>query len=380
MFPNINTSTLLNHFDLVNRQHPLNQGRLLWLLAVPNLTSSSRFYDLMELNTGIMVSMNNANSGWRSSSRPGSFGHSLLFDGSASGINIPTGVLSKLAASGSLASTWAIWFNPTGTFADAQALIDSSPTNSSSDRQMGVYLYPDDSRLYVAWATSSGILQSLTTSMVLNTWMRLMITCDAAGNLRIYLNGRPVCTDLASASVGTGFQSAEIALGTNPSTGGAIYQGYQDDISIWGRTLSDSEALQDYQLSLTGYPGVINRQDNSKVTTSGIIALLLSGQINSSLGLTGTTTVSILAGNISAVETSIGTLLVKTSILSSISAIESGTATLTVNTGGPIALAGQLSGVFLLNGTLTVGGNTSPILYLYSRSSGGRKFAKSGRR
>ena len=72
----------INTFDPVNRSHPLNQGCVGWWMTLPHSEGGGTWYDLMGANHASFVGMNNTNSGWRSTTRPGGYGH-VLFDGAA---------------------------------------------------------------------------------------------------------------------------------------------------------------------------------------------------------------------------------------------------------------------------------------------------------
>jgi hypothetical protein len=251
----------INLGNSINKQHPLNRGLFLWLLRTPNGSNGSQFVDLAGRYSGTLKSGSSSAS---ANGRQGGSG-SISFDGSSGYVDVPAKLFTDLVSYGAgvnVASV-ATWFYPKTSLSAYQSLFDAG--TSAASRQLSIFLGGSSSQLYVAFASTAGNFAFLSTSLVLNTWQRLMATCDGT-TITIYLNGVSVAT-VASAT-GTGFlDTASWRIGANPTTGGALFNGMQDDIRVWGRLLSANEAMQDYVTSITGYQGVLNRISNSFITT-----------------------------------------------------------------------------------------------------------------
>ena len=95
-------------------------------------------------------------------------------------------------------------------------------------------------------------------------WHRVLATYDGTQltnptKLQMYLDGVPqtlTFTGVIPFSIPSIAQALQV--GRDP-VNNRWANGLQDDISVWTRTLTAAEAWADYELSLLGYPGVLNR-------------------------------------------------------------------------------------------------------------------------
>lgn len=242
----------INLANPVNWGHPLNRGALFWLYRTPNAGGYCR--DLCGkyavTPTGTTVAS--------SKGRQGGWG-SVGFNGAAY-VAVPAKLFSDLYSSSTNGKTGTVatWFYPTNSLTIYEAIADSVGT--VSQRQLAWFLGGSASQIYAAWAATPGGFISLTSSLVLNTWQRFMLTCDGT-TITVYLNGVSVGTTTEAVAIGSGFSSSygEYRVGSNPSGSGADFNGFQDDFRIWGRCLSANDALLDYTESIKGYPTALNR-------------------------------------------------------------------------------------------------------------------------
>jgi len=244
--------------DPVNRQHPLNQGRVAWWLTLPELAGGRQFFDLMGLSHGTLTSMGNASNGWRSTTRPGGSGH-IVADGSAGNVTAPCTVLN-----GASQATLACWVYK----ASNAVTVGGGGVNSPSigaDRFS--FIWFTDGNLYASAGTPYGFA-----SQSDFVWHRIVLVFDGtttgnANRLKIYTDGVQKSLSFAGGTINATLPNiSPYILGkdaTDRFTAGAY-----DDFTIWNRSLSASDVIADYGLSRRGYPDVLNRFNPAMVIYS----------------------------------------------------------------------------------------------------------------
>lgn len=240
----------------VNRRHPLNVGRVSWWLTLPHLAGTATWYDIMGSNHGALTSMANSSNGWRPTTRPGGWG-SMLFDGSAGNIATPVPFNFQDNAPFSVAA-WAKTTSGSGTifstfayqgYAGVIFLIGSTITGD-----LAVVVSDSNFSGRFVYGYNGGVNDG--------KWHRLGFSysgAQAASGISIYVDGKSIGASVRENSNPGTLANTNAYIGR--SGGGSLpifFPGYLDDIPIWSRALSPAEVLADYQLSMMGYPGVLN--------------------------------------------------------------------------------------------------------------------------
>ncbi len=203
--------------------------------------------------------------------------------------------------------TLSFWFYNTGNFTAYATPFDSGVSHST--RACSVFFGPNNNSVYCAFgepvggsAVGSGM------NMQLNTWTHLAVTVSGT-TATIYKNG--VSFGSASSNVvgSTWTNNRSISIGTNPSGGGASFQGNVDDFRLYNRVLSVREIQlfarkrgiayerASRKLSVSSAPAptgsVSSTLANATLSSSGTLASGLSGTVSAvladvSLSSTGT--------------------------------------------------------------------------------------------
>lgn len=219
--------------DPVNLNHPLNQGRVAWWMALPHLASGPTWTDLMGLNHGTLTGMGNAANGWRSTTRPGGSGH-VLFDGATGYIATPL----VLAPAFTVAAWERVPAAPGGF-----PMWLSAP--GSPDFELGYsasnVFYSGNSFLTSTYGADDG------------NWHRILFAVGG-GTATFYLDGRPRQTVSYTPTTFSG----PLYIGEYYGNG-YRFGGEMDDVGVWNRKLTDPLAWLDFDLSRGSYPGVMNR-------------------------------------------------------------------------------------------------------------------------
>jgi hypothetical protein len=327
--------------DPVNRQHPLNRGRVVWYLTLRDLAGGITCYDMMGQFPAALTSMATSTAGWRASTQPGSEGR-LLLDGSG-GITAPIGILNQMTSN---VFSYAAWIYPTGSLSTSMVVCDSAVASSARPITIA---FVSASQIYVSAAGSGGATIPLSTNLQNNVWQRLVVTGDSVtGN--IYLNGVLVGTATAT-PFGSNYIPAPMQFGINGSGGGANFTGSLNSISVWNRPLTTSEVLMDYNMECVGLPGILNRWQQKTVGVSaGIVINALVGTLALTTSLSALLSVTdVLVSILSIVNAETGNVTSKTILAGT----ETFTSALSGNTIVSIPLLGSLSDTQVFNGTLT---------------------------
>ena len=255
----------------VNWNHPLNRQRVAWWLTLPQRAAGFTWYDLAGRNPGTLTNMANSSNGWRPTTRPGGWG-SMLFDGLAgqvtgSDAKLPTGDKSVAAWFKSTQSSGYGFTTFWGTQAIGSAVyVGFGPAFGAG----GGYGYGVSQ-----YGTAFGV-----DGLGDGNWHRSLIV-NTGSLWKVYIDGEFRTSENLTTNTTPG-GTFRIGAGDNP--GDAFYSGLADDIAIWSRALSPAEVLADYQLSMRGYPGVLNRvgwdwYGNYNITSAINSRRTLSGRV-----------------------------------------------------------------------------------------------------
>ena len=243
----------------VNWSHPLNQKRLFWYRVMRGWIGSLNWYDLCG-NAAYNLQLKTAGSTYPSVSpvsHPGNSG-SVSFNGTQQYAKT-TG---NTTITGSGGHSMFAWVYPTsdatcvqpicsiGEVNDSNATIGMGYDNAITTGNPGTLAYLTNGPNS---PTSSGL------TLNLNAWNWVGYTANGSV-VTFYVNGKK-STATASSTASSG-NPILVGMTASGMTTYGYWPGYLDDISMWGRTLSTSEALELYDLSQRAYPGVLNQQSN----------------------------------------------------------------------------------------------------------------------
>lgn len=254
----------INWGDPVVREHPLNQGRVAWWLAVPSFYGMT-WRDLMGQNHGTLTNMTTAGtSGWGSTTRPGGFGE-MRFDGTDDRIDFGIGK----TPTGALPFTTLIWVNPgafgVGNYGTsiswglgvAASAVIFALDGSGGAGAMRFGRYGDDFII-----TSN--------KLTVNAWNHVALTYDGV-SIVSYINS--VADNTASRTLITG--TSGMRIGDLVTVGTQPFIGKIDSASIYNRALSAAEILALYNEERTGYPTTLRRPSPAYSRLSTVIRRLL---------------------------------------------------------------------------------------------------------
>jgi len=243
-----------------NLAHPLIQGQLAWWRGIPELSMSTRLYDLLGRTPCTLTNMGTlgTTSGWSVTTRRGGT-MQLNWDGTGDWVDCGSDVLVDNLPLKSIA----LWANPASFGTGIAAFVDKRNAVgwrfglNNSNVTAGISFIQD-------WnAQASPGNWCLANVITLNTWVHLGVTYDstASGNIpTFYVNGEPFApSTIVQSPSGTSDSDATsgLVLGAEDLGTGRIYQGAMDDIRLWTRILSAAEMREVYQKSLLGDPGLL---------------------------------------------------------------------------------------------------------------------------
>ena len=244
-------------FEPARRSHPLNRDRLAWWLALPGKSGGQQWLDVMGLSPATLISVGGATVQWVASSRPGGTG-AIDFSGNR---YCDVGSSSAFALSRSFAV--AAWVRPT----------TIGPTMAVICRGSGGFLLRVDGVGKLDWLCASvADIVGGSTPLIAATWAHVAATVDGTGNVRLFVNGK---LDGSATSTQT-YAGPGLQIGAENGNSGWV--GQMDDVSFWGRQLSDGEVGQLYTESARGYPAAL------RGTREGFMAAAAAGVVAGAIG------------------------------------------------------------------------------------------------
>jgi Concanavalin A-like lectin/glucanases superfamily len=237
----------------VNMGHFLNAGRVSWFLALPHLYGGPTWSDLMGLNPATLTNMTSV-SGWRSTTRPGGFGH-LQFDGVDDYCLCTNGPALSITGAISVAA-WVRLDNVSNP--SIWAAKDNNVGGRAYTLDMDNFSGPPVPRFYINGGGGTNEAAG-TVPIPQGAWQRYVGMFLPGNSLSIYVNG--ILAGITSTAVTTiPTATTPLRIGARAYSGAESFTpGAIDDVSVWNRALSASEVRADYELSIRGYPGVLNR-------------------------------------------------------------------------------------------------------------------------
>ena len=237
----------------VRQGHPLNQGCVAWWLTLPHTQGTATWFDLMGTNHGSLVSMGNANNGWRPTHRPGGYGH-VLFDGTAGY------ALCRSSAILSGKSNWAIaaWVKTT-TSADVAVYCERGTTGNDIVK---LELHFGGS-IFLTYRNDAGNLIQFGGVNKANdgAWHRGIVVFNGTA-FSIFFDGR---ADGSSswANPNTLTDAVQVRIGADAADATANFPGSIDGVKLWtGNSLAISNpaafAAFEYDQSIRGNPDTLN--------------------------------------------------------------------------------------------------------------------------
>jgi len=241
------------HYPL-NPHHPLNQSRVAWWLAASQLAGGAFLYDLV--NGLYTATLNSAS--WKSGIRvPGLYSIATGGGGYASAAN-PI----KSALNLSLAC-WFITGNVNGQNA---GIVDCRDTGAGEGVRIAVDSANPNNLIAIREHAFTNV-QINGPALSVNTWYRVVVTVSGA-TMTLYLNGVSQGTNSVTGTLAGG---SSIFFGKNYATS-TYWTGWIDDISAWTRALSAAEVLEDFELGMAGYPGVLNYTPFTRIAAVPVVA------------------------------------------------------------------------------------------------------------
>ncbi len=237
----------------VNRFHPLNRGRLLWLLTVPGLTGSNTWIDLVNptgKHSGALSNMERTD--WKpASGRPGDWGHlefggtdeSVLVTGLSGLIDPNVGTYLGWVRLDPMSENGFVW----------EIRVDAS-------NNMGLRWVDSSNQMDFRHKASDVISNVLTATPTENSiWHFISMTWDTgvADVLKAYEDGLLLGSDTSGLGTYVGTPT-QIRIGAADFLGEYMI-GAQAEISFFNRVLSPDEIYEHYLLSQQGYPDLLNR-------------------------------------------------------------------------------------------------------------------------
>lgn len=159
-----------------------------------------------------------------------------------SNLTIPASVHNKINGVGKISI--GMWIYPTS-FGSYKCVFDSTNRHTS-------FFINAATDLYVGFGGTAGGITA-TASMTLNEWQWVVVVYDAF-NVFVYRNGAMIGTRTLGNTVFTD----TIVFGTNPSTGGSNYQGWQAGHRVWAKALSAAVQVKLYKQAKQNFKDMYN--------------------------------------------------------------------------------------------------------------------------
>ena len=237
----------LNLGNPVNRNHPLNRGRVAWWLTLQGAGyyGGTRLLDLMGATHGTLT----GGPTWKSAlGRVGGSG-SLSFDGSNDYVDYG----SRPALDSHAEVTIAFWIRGPQTQTQYSRIVEKG-SNTDFYIANGRTLANDGKLSFVG--TGNGVPYAETGAIMDGvTWHHVVATASGI-TLKMFVDGIEVSSAVLITWTNTGTDNFNV--GSNNSGGGFFGQFELDDLGYWNRALSASEVLALYNESRQGNPDTLN--------------------------------------------------------------------------------------------------------------------------
>ena len=260
----------------VNWNHPLNQGLVFWLYALPGVAvregldlsgSRPQWRNLCGIGHATFNSYTLPTIAYNDG-RPHNYGSVLLSGNRPSDyLEVDSHQLGHLPTGGN-ARTWSIWFRSTsGPTTSISRELMSFGDNVAGQRWGFGWWWFDGSQYQLGLEVVNNVI-GFAYSNSSNSWDHLVCTCPNSATLAdcaLYLNGTKQSSYI---SLGSGTQSIATTQtrmiigalnygGYYYDSGGYDFSGYLDDMRIYNRKLSDAEVMALYQESRRGHTGTL---------------------------------------------------------------------------------------------------------------------------
>lgn len=244
--PDLETARPVYLPDPINRNHPINSGRVAWWLALPGLDGGKTLYDLIGLHPASIV---NNTIGWSSAGTP-------FLDGTAGYIDTGTKIQNLAPGNGSIA--WSIFH--TALFNDGLDHAHWSQFAVGSP-EFGFRKFSNQD-IFCGFAGGVGgdqrvIIPADANTYPSNVWCRYCFTWIAGGFSSLYLNGTLI--GINGMATIESVPTPTITIGRYDNSPVSYFNCKVNDFAIWNRTLSAVDVTADSDLSQSNYPGVLNR-------------------------------------------------------------------------------------------------------------------------
>ncbi len=220
----------------VNWRHPLNVGLVSWWKALPKYAGGARLIDLCNRNPGTLTN----GPLWVG----GRHFSALKFDATDDLVNCGANASLKMANN----LTFAGWVFPLSYGEGSKGRMYDNQSAGGSTLQINNI---DTTAGYV-W--SGGGDHKFPNSAVLSAWSYLVLTADSS-NVILYLNG---VQNTSVATIGPLIASTGSFYIGNRGAADRTWDGILDDLRIYNRTLTASEALRLYVESSVPYSKLYN--------------------------------------------------------------------------------------------------------------------------
>jgi hypothetical protein len=261
----------------INWGASLNYGLVGWWRVHPNTFGRPVWQDFVGKNDATLTN----GASFRGSSHVGGHG-AIAYDGTNDYCVLPTNPVGIPAIDG--AKSVGFWVTTDGT-STRRLLIafvkdDTSSANNSVSLDVDVAASNPAIRANKWGATSLGYAA---TGFANNQWFHVIYTYTGSGTgHKFYINGRDATAGTGAA--GNSGATGIIRFGSLNSAFPTPYHNRQlDDIRIYNRTLSSTEALGLYHESLAGYPNLLVRRRRTialnAAAASGIVGPLVGGRL-----------------------------------------------------------------------------------------------------
>jgi hypothetical protein len=270
-----------NYANLLNKKHNLANGLMLWYLTTPYTSRGYKWFDLTtRRNNGVFTNMLSAADRYKGTTHPGGFGSIHLT--STNNARVVSTTAELTGAGPFTASIWAKIENTSvGAFFQKTDLSGIS----------GWWCQVLSGSLLFTISFDNNDCQRTYVPPAIGVWTHILCTWSGSTNslasIRVYYNG--ILQSSTANSDGSGSHRTDagntLYVGTDSGLSRNL-AGNVDDFRVYNRYFSSSEALQLYENSIQGYPGLINRSAGlvvqSQVTGPPTWTIVCSSSINPS--------------------------------------------------------------------------------------------------